>query len=99
MRAIVVGLMLTVAGCAAEPPSAPLVSWQYGSEGTTFPAPEGTYSWTDNGVQSAPIAMMPDAYDPNGVAGTTVRTTPPAPDPVLAAPAPSPSSAAPAGHL
>ena len=98
MRTIALGLLLTVAGCASETP-APVVSWQYGTDGVTYPAPAGTYKWGSNGVETAPIAMTDGAYDPNGTAGTRVVTAPTAPSQVLAAPVPAPNPAQPTGHL
>lgn len=98
MRAIMVGLVLTVAGCAAEPPAAPLVSWQYGADGVAYPAPAGTFTWNGDGVQSTPTAATTDTYGPNGMAGTMVQTAPAAPSQMLAAPTPAPKSTQPGDH-
>lgn len=106
---LAVGAVLMAAGCAVQPQTPPVVSWQYGAGDGDAVSPRGpapvysqTYDLSD-GEPVTPSGQAPApslAYGADGQTGTMVQMTPQAPQtPVAPTPVPQPQRAAPGPRL
>lgn len=102
---MLMGAVMTVAGCAMQPPAAPVVSWEYGAgngDGVAYPGPAPQFSrayglGSGEGVSSGQTATTSYGYGAEGMERAMVQIAPKQPNQQMAAPSPSP--ARPGDHI